>query len=96
MNAARNALDTKITDQAEQQARAWLMEHLGAYNFGGEMLRSLTTLLLATEAACFKVVEQEIARRVNGMNDDESGDLECDPATLCRWLREQAQARRTG
>lgn len=82
-------------DQAEQQARAFCEEFADEFVMR-EAIERLATLLLATEAACFKVVEQEIARRVNGMNDDESGDLECDPATLCRWLREQAAQRRTG
>ena len=101
MNAVRNALDTKIKAQAEQQARAWLMKHLGAYSFGGEMLRSLTTLILTTQSACLEDAAKEIQKLVGKAHTYVSENADVYYAyddglkQAVKNLRERAAQRRT-
>lgn len=87
-------------DQAEQQARAWLVDngfifypgvpHAGVSD---DDVESLTILLLASQAACL----EEAAEKLVGFKRDYYTYAESRAREdIITWLREQAQARRTG
>lgn len=84
-------------DQAEQQARAWLLEQIRSVY--PEHLQSLTTLLLATQAAMLETVMAHIDSRIDGYRyetDIFAHERVDEAKRINNWLREQAQVRRTG